>query len=294
MQKFTIRDIENLTGIKAHTLRVWEQRYGFFQAQRKESMHRFYDNEDLKKLLRVAFLYHTGWKISKIADLGEGAVLEEVRKAASAGNSQQASYVIQLIEAALDFDEYTFTSLLDTITVQIGFEDCITQVCYPYLQKIGLLWSTNNIIPAQEHFTSYIIQNRIIRETDTITRKEKQSPELVLFCPRGEHHELPLLFINYLLKKNHRGTIFLGPNVELPVLEQVASLPGIRYIYFHLITNLTGFFLDDYLEQVCRLFPDKRIIASGVSTWHSQRTFANLTILRSDKEIYEFIRGDDR
>lgn len=294
MQKFTIRDIENLTGIKAHTLRVWEQRYGFFQAQRKESMHRFYDNEDLKKLLRVAFLYHTGWKISKIADLGEGAVLEEVRKAALAGNSQQASYVIQLIEAALDFDEYTFSSLLDSITAQIGFEDCITQVCYPYLQKIGLLWSTNNIIPAQEHFTSYLIQNRIIKETETITRKEKQLPQLVLFGPRGEHHELPLLFINYLLKKNHRGTVFLGPNVELPVLEQVASLPGIRYIYFHLITNLTGFFLDDYLEQVCRLFPDKRIIASGVSTAQSQRTFANLTILRSDKEIYEFVREDNR
>jgi DNA-binding transcriptional MerR regulator len=294
MQKFTIRDIENLTGIKAHTLRVWEQRYGFFQAQRKESMHRFYDNEDLKKLLRVAFLYHTGWKISKIATLGEEAVTEEVRKAASAKDSQQASYVIQLIEAALDFDEYTFSSLLDTVTSQTGFEDCITQVCYPYLQKIGLLWSTNNIIPAQEHFTSYLIQNRIIRETETITRKEKQPPELVLFCPRGEHHELPLLYINYLLKKNNRGTIFLGPNVELSVLEQVATLPSIRYIYFHLITNLTGFFLDDYLEQVCRLFPGKRIIASGISTVHSQRSFANLTILRSDKEIHEFIRDDNR
>lgn len=294
MQKFTIRDIENLTGIKAHTLRVWEQRYGFFHAQRKESMHRFYDNEDLKKLLRVAFLYHTGWKISRIAGLGQEAVMEEVRKAASPGSSQHASYVIQLIEAALDFDEYTFSSLLDTITERIGFEDCITQVCYPYLQKIGLLWSTNNIIPAQEHFTSYIVQNRIIRETETITRKEKQDPELVLFCPRGEHHELPLLFINYLLRKNHRGTIFLGPNVELPVLQQVASMPGIRYIYFHLITNLTGFFLDDYLEQVCRLFPGKRIIASGASTLHSQRSFANLTILRSDREIYEFIEADNR
>lgn len=294
MQKFTIRDIENLTGIKAHTLRVWEQRYGFFQAQRKESMHRFYDNDDLKKLLRVAFLYHAGWKISKIAGLDDEAILEQIRKASSAGNSQHASYVIQLIEAALDFDEHTFTSLLDTVTARIGFEECIAQVCYPYLHKIGLLWSTNNIIPAQEHFTSYIIQNRIIRETDIVTRKEKQPPGMVLFCPRGERHELPLLYINYLLRKNHRSTIFLGANVDLAVVEQVASLPGIRYIYLHLITNLTGFFLDDYLEQVCRLFPDKRIIASGGAVLAGQRTFSNLTVLRSDKEIYEFIGEDDR
>lgn len=289
MQKFTIRDIENLTGIKAHTLRVWEQRYGFFQAQRKESMHRFYDNEDLKKLLRIAFLYHAGWKISRISDLGEEAVVEEMRKAAAAPHSQEASYIIQLIEAALDFDEHTFSSLLDSVTERIGFEDCMTQVCYPYLQKIGMLWSTNNVIPAQEHFTSYLIQNRIIRETELVSGKEKQEPELVLFCPRGELHELPLLYINYLLKKNGRATIYLGPNIELPIVQQVASLPGIRYIYLHLITNLTGSFLDDYFEQVCRLFPDKRIIASGAGTSGGQRTFANLTVLKSDREIHEFV-----
>lgn len=289
MQKFTIRDIENLTGIKAHTLRVWEQRYAFFQAQRKESMHRFYDNEDLKKLLRIAFLYHAGWKISRISDLGEEAVADEIRKAANAPQSQEASYIIQLIEAALDFDEHTFSSLLDAITERIGFEDCMTQVCYPYLQKIGMLWSTNNVIPAQEHFTSYLIQNRIIRETELVSRKEKQEPGLVLFCPRGELHELPLLYINYLLKKNGRGTVYLGPNIELPIVQQVAALPGIRYIYLHLITNLTGSFLDDYFEQVCRLFPDKQIIASGAGTSGGQRTFANLTLLKSDREIYRFV-----
>jgi DNA-binding transcriptional MerR regulator len=291
MQKFTIKDIENLTGIKAHTLRIWEQRYSFFTAQRKESQHRFYDNDDLKKLLRISFLYHNGWKISRIAEMTTEEVIDKVRSA-EPSKSSHAAFVPQLIEAALDFDEHSFISLLDTISDKIGFEDCITKVCYPYLQKVGLLWSTNNIIPAQEHFTSYIIQNRIISETDMLTRNRKMEPGIVLFCPQGEHHELPLLFINYLLKKANRGTIFMGSNVPLQVIAPIARLPQIQYLYLHIITNFTGFFIDDYLEKVCRAFPDKKIVASGSVITQSQRDFTNLQKLTSDEAIYAFIHGD--
>jgi len=290
MQQFTIRDIENLTGIKAHTLRMWEQRYNFFKPQRKESLHRFYDQDDLKKLLRISYLYHNGWKVSKIAQLSEESILETVRK--TDGENNYPSYVAQLIEAAVDFDEHAFLLLINEIIDKIGFERCITQVCYPFLQKVGLLWSTNNVLPAQEHFSSYIIQNKIISETEKIIMAKNLKPEMVLYCPKGEFHELPLLFINYLLKKNDWGTVYLGTNVSLPVLESITSVEGIRFIYFHLITNFTGLFIDEYLEQLCTKFADKRIVVSGVESVKAQRTFRNLTLLKKDEDIYRFINRE--
>jgi hypothetical protein len=111
-----------------------------------------------------------------------------------------------------------------------------------------------------------------------------------LYCPRGEHHELPLLFINYLLKKYNWGTVYLGPNIDMPVLETVAAIDGIQFIYMHLITNFTGFFIDDYLEDICRKFADKTIVASGAEVLKAQRQFRNLILLRKDNEIYDFVR----
>ena len=253
MQNFTIRDIENLTGIKAHTLRIWEQRYRFLTPKRKESLHRFYDNEDLKNMLRISFLYHRGWKVSKIAALTPEEIVLKVQETAP-GPPGAGHWVTQLIEAALDFNEPAFVAVLQEATAAMGFEQCILQVAYPYLHKLGLLWSTSNIIPAQEHFSSYIIQNRIIAEMEKIDAGAA-APEIILLCPQGEYHELPLLFINYLLRSHGWATLYLGTNVRKNELEQLSGLPSLRYVYLHLITNFTGLFVDEYLEEVCRIFP---------------------------------------
>jgi len=287
MQKFTIRDIENLTGIKAHTLRVWEQRYDFFTAQRKESLHRIYDNEDLKKLLRISFLYHNGWKVSRIAGLTEQQIIDTVRT--TVAENDRSLYLHHLIEAALDFDEHRFLVTLNQIIEKVGFEECITQVCYPFLRRIGLLWTTNNVLPAQEHFSSYIIQNRIISETEKLVLQNRPAPEIVLFCPRGELHELPLLYINYLMKKAGWGTVYLGANVELDIVEQVLSVHSIRTAYFHLITNFTGSTIDEYTEILCRRFPGVTVVASGVEAARAQRSFTNLVLLKNDEAIHQFI-----
>jgi DNA-binding transcriptional MerR regulator len=289
MQTFSIRDIENLTGVKAHTLRIWEQRYNFFQPKRKESQHRFYDNEDLKKLLRVSYLYHNGWKISKIAAMPEKAIEETIANA-DVAEGENRRFVALMIEAALDFNEARIIKLMNEVIEKTGFEACITEVCYPYLQKIGLLWSTNNVIPAQEHFSSYIIQNRIIVETDRLPLPDKPA-DVMLICPEGEFHELPLLFINYLLRKNGRSTVYLGSNIQKNEVMAVAKVSGINYLYLHLITNFTGMYADDYLEEICRSVPEKNILASGEGIRNVQRSFVNLTLLKTDQQIRNFING---
>ena len=289
MQYFTIKDIENLCGIKAHTLRIWELRYNFFKSKRKESTHRIYDNDDLKQLLRIAFLYHSGWKVSRISSLSTEQILEEVKKAET-DSVNYNNYVTRLIEAAVDFNEAAFMHLLETMIATIGFEKCITEVCYPYLQRIGMLWVTNRVVPAQEHFSSYLIQNKVISETDKLVGGNGL-PDTIVFCPQGEFHELPLLFINYLLKKNGWQTIYLGSNIKKDVLQQFANDDRIKFALLHLITNFTGADADIYFEDVCRLFKDKLVIASGTIVHQVQRNFVNLKLLKSDKQIYEFIKS---
>ena len=130
--------------------------------------------------MRISFLYHNGWKVSKIASLSEAQVLDNVRNIQVADDNTMV-YAARLLEAAVDFDQHKFHSILDDISARISFERCIVEVCYPYLKKIGLLWSTNNIIPAQEHFSSYIVQNRIIVETEKLEMPPKP-PEIILAC----------------------------------------------------------------------------------------------------------------
>ena len=286
MQKFTIRDIENLSGIKAHTLRIWEQRYNFFTAQRKASQHRIYSNEDLKKLLRIAYLYHSGWKVSKIALLNEQSILETVRSIEHAGNRQLS--VLTLLEAAADFDENRFRQVLDELIKESGLQKTMLNVCYPFLQKVGLLWMTNNVIPAQEHFSSYIIQHRIIAETDSLPPALEEK-KVVLFSPDGEHHELPLLFINYSLRKRNWRTVFLGCNVGWKNIKPLIDRPDVTAIYVHIITFLSRFEIDEYLEGLCKAFPDKKVVASGAAVQSAQRSFVNLQVLKSDEAIDKFM-----
>ncbi len=290
MYYFTIRDIENLCDIKAHTLRVWEQRYDFFKPKRKESQHRLYDNEDLKQLLRIAFLYHKGWKVSRIAGLTPEQVLTEVEKIQAAKSSFEY-YINQLLECSIDFDKEGFARTLQQVIDSIGFEDTIEKVSYPLLNKIGLLWMTNHVIPAQEHFCSYMIQHKIIAETDRLPLASADAPQVVLFCPHGEYHELPLHYIHYLFRKWGWTTFYLGSNVAIDILKPFAETEKVDHLFLYLITNFTGFTVDDYFEKVCKAFPGKKIVASGRAVFASQRNFVNLTILKTDDAIRQFINN---
>lgn len=290
MYYFTIRDIENLCDIKAHTLRVWEQRYDFFKPKRKESQHRLYDNEDLKQLLRISFLYHKGWKVSRIAQLSPEQIRTEVEKVQEVQSSFEY-YINQLLEYSIDFNKEGFAQGLQHVIDSIGFEATIEKVAYPLLNKIGLLWMTNHVIPAQEHFCSYMIQHKIIAETDRLPLAPPQAPQIVLFCPHGEYHELPLHYIHYLFRKWGWTTFYLGSNVKLDILKPFADNQKVEFLYLYLITNFTGFTVDDYFEKLCKAFPHKKIIASGKAVFASQRNFVNLSILRNDEAIHRFIKN---
>jgi MerR family transcriptional regulator, light-induced transcriptional regulator len=288
MERFAIRDIEHMTGIKAHKLRIWEQQYNLFTPKRKENKHRYYDNDDLKRILQIAFLYHSGWKISRIARLTHDEIVEVIVRTEINSINYKVT-VIKLLEAAVDLNERAFVQILNELIDKVGLETCITQVCYPFLQRVGHLWKTNKIIPAQEHFSSYLIQHKIIAETDKLPEVAVNVPGVLLFTPDGEFHELPLLFINYLLKKCNWRTIYLGSKVKLQDLKKFEADKNISYLFLHVNTNLSGWEIDNYLENLCAAFPEIKIVAAGSGIQQIQRSFLNLLPLKSDEAIYCFI-----
>lgn len=291
MNQFSIKDIENLSGIKAHTLRIWEQRYNILIPKRKDSNHRFYDDQDLKYLLRIAYLYHRGIKISKIAKLKN----EELNKVTFENFSTDTSfnnYINLLIEASLDFDEEKFEEVIESALQKEGIETVMLKVIYPYLEKIGVLWLTDHVIPAQEHFTSNLINRKIIIAIDALPKAYKPNHKTVmLFAPPKEHHEIPLLFIQYLLKKNGHKVIYYGTNVSVKDLQEYCSLMPVTHLHFHLITNLTSLHLNEYVAKVNELCPGKTIVVSGPKAKEVTLNVPYVKLLKSMSELIAYTAG---
>lgn len=263
MNQFSIRDIENLCGVKAHTLRIWEQRYNLFVPKRKQSKHRIYDCDDLKQLLRIAFLYHSGYKISKIAELTPEQIQEEIAKAKPSPCNFEF-YVHQLIEASISLEKEDFEKIINSLVLRIGLEKCIIHVFYPFLERIGLLWMTNHVIPAQEHFSSHIIRKKIICAIDGLEINEHaKGKNVVIFTPAGELHEIPLLVVNYFFRKKGIKTTYFGTNVTTATLQYYGAQHEISHFYMHVITHLDNCGLGTFVEQLNTAFPGKPMLVSG-------------------------------
>jgi DNA-binding transcriptional MerR regulator len=290
MNHFTIKDIENLSGIKAHTLRIWEQRYQLFIPKRKESKHRYYDNEDLKHILRISQLYHNGIKISKIAQLPASSI-RSMAMEQPIGKQNTDIYIHRLIEASIDFDEDRFELLFEQAMKQFGLEATIIDVMYAFLERIGLLWLTDHIIPAQEHFASNIIKRKIIAALDAL--KTKASPSAgtyVLFTPEGEQHEIPLLLNHYLMKASGKRCVYMGVDVPFDDLATYVHLKNPKYLYFHAITHLYEQPIDDLLKDLKQKFSQQEIIMSGPLTKEVTQDIPGVVLLRSMPEMLDFAK----
>lgn len=292
MNFFSISDIENLTSIKAHTLRIWEQRYGICVPKRKESSHRYYDAEDLKEILRIAYLYHQGHRISSIAKLSS-ADIEKLALNSNGLVSSYEHYLNRLLEASIDLDQSRFESVLTEAITLKGFENSMAEIVVPFLKKLGMFWLTGHIIPSQEHFASNIISHKILAETDRLPRAEKSlsKRKVLLFCPEREFHEIPLLHMNYLLRKAGVFVIYMGVNSSLEALEYYCQYHPVDELYFHLLTNFTKVDQSTYLELLADKFPKKKIFCSGASLEKLVILPANVKYLSSGKEILAYANG---
>ena len=283
MNHFTIRDIENLSGIKAHTLRIWEQRYQLSCCQRKESNHRFYTNDDLKYILRIAYLYHNGFRISKLAGM-EATQIKELAATHYTG-AHHNLFIQQLVEACIDYDTVSFEAVLNKTVTSMGFEKAVTEIIYPFMQKMGMLWLTNHVLPAQEHFSSALIRKRFLTSINAL-ESQNLHPTIrpLLFAPAGEAHELPLLFIQYLLKRNGYHPVVMGVNIKEETLDYYCAHQQVSHLWLHVITNFTGETTHNYLQRLAETYTDKKIIATGPAISINRHLPGNILILKSLEE----------
>ena len=291
MHSFTIKDLENLSGIKAHTIRIWEQRYSFLKPSRTGTNIRFYSNEELKKLLNVALLNKFGFKISHIDKMNEGEIKEKILSLNQL-EAQQERIVNALIQNMVDLNLENFEEILDNFIAARGIEKTISQIIFPYLEKIGILWLTNHINPAQEHLVTNIIRQKLIVGIESINCNIKINKTVLLFLPEGEYHELGLLFMNYLLKSKGVNTIYLGCSIPLNDIEYVAKLKRPDYLYAHLTSVGNKFNFDKFIGIVSKKFTGTPVIFSGQLTHtYEKKILPPIHFKKSFSEVMEFVSG---
>ncbi len=291
MHSFTIKDLENLSGIKAHTIRIWEQRYSFLKPGRTGTNIRYYSNDELKKILNVALLNKYGFKISHIDRMNEAEMKEKILSLNQL-EAQQERIVNGLIQNMVDLDMDGFENTLNNFIAVKGIEKTIFQIIFPFLEKIGILWMTNHIVPAQEHLVSNIIRQKLIAGIDNISNRVRLNKTVLLFLPEGEYHELGLLFMNYLLKNRGVNTIYLGCSVPAGDVEYVLKLKDPDYIYTHLTTVGPKFNFDKFIAAVNKKFTNTPVIISGQLTHtYEKKILSPVHFKKSYSEVMEFVSG---
>ncbi|MEZ4795163.1 MAG: MerR family transcriptional regulator [Flavobacteriaceae bacterium] len=218
---FSIKDLENLSGVKAHTIRIWEKRYHLLEPQRTDTNIRQYDVAGLKRLLNVSFLYHKGYKISKIANFKESEINGLIQEI---GEQDIEHHALQSFKAAMfDFDHYLFSKTYQELLKHKSFTTIFYDVFIPLLSDIGTLWQTGTIDPAHERFISEIVKQEIIVNIHAIQQKRKERivPKFALFLPYEEIHEIGLLFANYEILAAGFNTIYLGNNIPMESLKHL-------------------------------------------------------------------------
>lgn len=242
--RFSIKDLENLTGIKAHTIRIWEKRYNLLEPKRTDTNIRYYDLENFQKLLNISFLNNNGYKISKISKISEPEILELVKTIAI--NEDSNNHAINSFKLAmLNFDQKLFFKTYDSLLTEKSFSYIFHEVFVPMLNNIGILWQTDTITPAHEHFICSLIRQKIISNTEKAHLKSvnESKKTFVLYLPDNEIHELGLLYLNYEIINNGFHSIFLGPSVPIENLKDLQN-------YYDDITYISYFTIKPEKENV--------------------------------------------
>lgn len=261
MAQYSIKDLEKLSGIQAHTIRIWEKRYHLVTPKRTNTNIRVYSDEDLKRLLNVAVLNHNGLKISKIAKLSDAEMKSQIMLL-TADTSNSDNQIESLVVAMVELNETKFESILKTQIDQLGIEDVFIKIIHPFLVKIGVLWQTGNIHPAQEHFVSNIIKKKLFVAIDALELKTT-GPKFIMFLPEGEYHEIGLLFYTYLLKKNGYYPIYLGQSVPFEDLVSANNSYNADYLFTTFITTLQDFSFTEYIVELSKTFKKQKVFIPG-------------------------------
>ena len=263
---YSISDLEQLSGIKAHTIRMWEQRYGILRPMRTATNIRTYCDDDLRRLLNVTTLCGQGQRISQVANLGD-AELSQAVLACCADAHDYNRLVNALLAAMLAFDEARMNQLFSDATQQIGFEPMMLRVAYPLLQRIGIMWQAGTMNLAQEHLVTHIMRQKLMAATDALPLVAPTTARRwLLFLPENELHELALLLMNYSLRARGYHTLYLGQNLPLAELRTVCAAYQPEAVATVLTTQPERGQVAEFAASLAAICPDVRLVLYGFLT----------------------------
>jgi MerR family transcriptional regulator, light-induced transcriptional regulator len=266
---YQITDLVRLTGVKAHTIRIWEKRYGIIVPHRTATNIRFYDNDQMKRLINVSTLLGQGFKISKIAALTNDELLSRVEQKFKEGvnESSYMIYINDLIASMLTIDEEQFNQTFDVVIKKYGVYTTMIHIIYPFMVKVGYMWTINKLSSYQEHFASAIVRKKLLVETNALTLKHSSAKTFVLFLPPDEWHEIALLFANYIIKSKGHKTIYLGQNVPYDDVFEVLNNFTVDYtLSFYILSNSEKDAQSNFTNYV-KKFPATKFLMAGNKTF---------------------------
>ena len=287
---YTIKDLEILSGIKAHTIRIWEKRYRLLSPERTSTNIRFYDDEDLKRILNISMLLKHGFKISKVAGMNDSGIRESIVSINELPRADE-DYLNQLTFHLIHFDHRNFQLLLDKVTGVYGFDESLKRVVFPFFERVGTFWQVGSIFPAQEHFISNLFRQKLIVEIDKMGTGSTREGSVLFFLHEKEMHELSLLYYTYLARKAGYDVIYLGQFVPMADLQKIANREEIRSIFTSFLNSITKAELEEYLTVLHETFRGRKIYITGYQVMeHRPLLPKNVKIVTDYRDFNRYFR----
>lgn len=290
---FSIKDLEELTGVSAHSIRIWERRYQLFDPQRTGGNIRRYTNDDLKKLLNISLLLKSGHKISDLASMSVQQLSAAVNSSLTKSGDHQHA-INELKVAMLHFDSQRFEDTYAKLVSRMPFYNLFLEVLIPFLEEIGTLWQTNNISVAHEHYISNLLRQKLFFQIENLPAvAANQKEQYILFLPLNELHELGLMFVHYVLRLHGHNSIYLGPQVDMQSLQGIPQKPSRVFISYLTFAppeeELTGFFKD---MRAHVMYKEDQLWAVGnrVRGYRKHGSWANVELFPLLADIIEKIK----
>ncbi len=262
-KKYSIKDLENITGIKAHTIRMWEKRYGIIKPKRTNTNIRYYSDKDLKILMNISTLNKNGIKISEIVHMESKDMCDKIIEL-NGSTGIVDSQINALIISATELDQQQFDKTMSNCIVKRGIEKTFTTVIFPFLEKLGVMWQTGTITPVHEHYISNLIRQKLIVAIDNVDNQSNEKNEtFILFLPENELHEINLLFNHYILKKAGYNVIYLGQTVPTADIIKISKDIKSEYLLTVITTGQSTNQLIKYIDNLSNSFSEKTIFITG-------------------------------
>ncbi len=280
MAIYSIRDLEKLTGIKKHTIRIWEQRYRLITPHRTNTNIRYYTDNELRRLFNIALLNRNGFKISKLAQIGHEEIAHLVAGIAER-NENANTQIDALTLAMLNLDEHAFENIFATSIHDHGFEKTMATLIYPLLENLKALWITRSINPAHEKFITHLIRRKVLRAIDEIDAPDRRdNPVFFLYLPDGEMQELTLLFINYLLRQRGFQVIYLGSGTSISDIRDACSAVPPGYVFSIIEAPLPRQSVQSYVDHAAAAVGKSQLLLTGSQVFmHPLKLPPNVTLV---------------